>query len=88
MRGPSCGNANREGAKFCDSCGAPLQDPAEPEATEPAQPLPADVPERIAGGRYHLRRFLGEGARKLVYLADDTAAGREVAVARFDTAGA
>src|SRR3982750_286537 len=25
---PSCGAENREGAKFCDSCGAPLAEPA------------------------------------------------------------
>src|SRR5262249_41788190 len=24
MRCPSCGTANREGAKFCDACGTPL----------------------------------------------------------------
>ncbi|HEY3193160.1 MAG TPA: protein kinase, partial [Solirubrobacterales bacterium] len=85
MRCPSCGNENREGARFCDSCGAELG--AEQAAVEPRrEPLPADVPAEIAG-RYRVRRFLGQGGRKRVYLTDDTATGAEVAVALYDTAG-
>ncbi|HET8592777.1 MAG TPA: serine/threonine-protein kinase, partial [Solirubrobacterales bacterium] len=57
--------------------------PVEPVA---AEPLPSDVPTEIAG-RYRVKRFLGQGARKNVYLADDATAGEEVAVALFDTAG-
>ena len=45
MRCPSCGNENREGARFCDSCGSELTpQTAVPEA-RPEQ-LPADVPSR------------------------------------------
>ena len=85
MRCPSCGNENREGARFCDSCGSELT--AEPAATEPRpEPLPADVPTEIAG-RYRVKRFLGQGGRKRVYLSDDTATGTEVALALFDTEG-
>jgi eukaryotic-like serine/threonine-protein kinase len=89
MRCPSCGNENREGARFCDSCGAELTAGAEPrKASRPtAEALPADVPAEIAAGRYRPRRFLGQGGRKRVYLADDTAGDREVAVALFDTEG-
>ena len=50
------------------------------------EPLPADVPTEIAG-RYRVKRFLGQGGRKRVYLSDDTATGTEVAVALFDTEG-
>src|SRR3954451_14844138 len=85
MRCPSCGNENREGARFCDSCGNAW--PAHPAAVEPLpDPLPADVPTEIAG-RYRVLRFLGQGGRKRVYLSDDTATGTEVAVALYDTAG-
>ena len=85
MRCPSCGNENREGARFCDSCGTELT--AAPAAVEARpEPLPADVPSEIAG-RYRVRRFLGQGGRKRVYLSDDTATDAEVAVALFDTEG-
>ncbi|MGA6946882.1 MAG: serine/threonine-protein kinase, partial [Solirubrobacterales bacterium] len=85
MRCPSCGNENREGARFCDSCGNELT--AEPAAADALQEsLPADVPIEIAG-RYRVKRFLGQGGRKRVYLSDDTATGTEVAVALFDTEG-
>ncbi|MDX6606582.1 MAG: hypothetical protein QOD14_1122, partial [Solirubrobacterales bacterium] len=85
MRCPSCGNENRDEARFCDSCGNELS--AEPAVVQPrAEPLPADVPTEIAG-RYRVRRFLGQGGRKRVYLSDDTATGSEVAVALFDTEG-
>src|SRR5919106_5134622 len=95
MRCPSCGNENREGARFCDSCGsdltveaAPVDARARDSATREmrAEPLPADVPSEIAG-RYRVKRFLGQGGRKRVYLSDDSAAGTEVAVALYDTAG-
>jgi hypothetical protein len=85
MRCPSCGNENREGARFCDSCGSELT--AQPAAAEPQlEQLPPDVPAEIAG-RYRVKRFLGQGGRKRVYLSDDTATGTEVAVALFDTEG-
>ena len=96
MRCPACGNENREGARFCDSCGATLEAaPApQPELTgarggaersrEQVSGLPADVPGEIAG-RYRLKRFLGQGGRKRVYLADDLTEECEVAIALFDT---
>jgi eukaryotic-like serine/threonine-protein kinase len=88
MRCPSCGNENREEARFCDSCGTELGGALRAaEEARPAEPLPADVPAEIAGGRYRVRRFLGQGGRKRVYLSEDTATDQEVAVALFDTAG-
>jgi eukaryotic-like serine/threonine-protein kinase len=86
MRCPSCGNENREGARFCDNCGTELvAETSAPEASA-AQPLPADVPTEIAG-RYQVRRFLGQGGRKRVFLSTDATTGAEVAVALYDTAG-
>jgi class 3 adenylate cyclase/tetratricopeptide (TPR) repeat protein len=87
MRCPSCGNENREGARFCDSCGTELGGALEATEPRPAETLPADVPAELAGGRYRVRRFLGQGGRKRVYLSDDTGTDQEVAVALFDTAG-
>ncbi len=83
MRCPSCGNLNRPEARFCDSCGTPLEAPAEAQAAPPA----ADGPDLIAG-RYRVADFLGRGGRKRVYRAHDVeAADREVAVAVFETEG-
>ena len=89
MKCPSCGNENREGAAFCDSCGARLALPAVEDATVrrarrgrraglalPAGPLPEGTPQRVAG---HLEMvgFIGRGGRKDVFLArDDAQPGR------------
>src|SRR5215211_6026140 len=81
----SCGNQNREGARFCDGCGASLEQPATEQAPVPEPPV--DLPESVAGGRYEVRRFLGEQGRKRVYLARDTAEYRDVALAVFETEG-
>jgi eukaryotic-like serine/threonine-protein kinase len=101
MECPACGRPNREGARFCDSCGSEL---ASPEAV-PAAPAdavqangardtppgldsasPPDAPDSI-GDRYEVRSFLGRGGRKDVYLARDAELDRDVAVALFDTEG-
>ena len=99
MKCPSCGNENREGAAFCDSCGARLALPAVEGATpaapaaaaEPASPSPGPLPEGIphrVAGHLEMVGFIGRGGRKDVFLArDDAEPGREVAVALFDTEG-
>src|SRR5215207_1582841 len=86
MRCPSCGNENRDGARFCDSCGAELTAENATVEVRPADPLRSDLPSEIAG-RYRVKRFLGQAGRKRVYLTGDKTAGTEVAVALFDTAG-
>jgi eukaryotic-like serine/threonine-protein kinase len=54
----------------------------------PATPAPtAALPEEFAGGRYRVKRFLGEGGRKRVYLAHDERLDRDVAVALIKTEG-
>ncbi len=82
---PSCGNENREEARFCDSCGAELSATPAPRAGEAPGGLAPDVPAELGEGRYRIRSFLGEGTRKRVYLAEDPSNSREVAVALFDT---
>jgi eukaryotic-like serine/threonine-protein kinase len=99
MQCPQCGNHNRDQARFCDSCGAPLAaqpeaPPRVPAAVDPpaAQPelppAPADAPAAVGGGRFEVAGFLGEGTRKRVYAARDRERGGElVAVSVFNTEG-
>ncbi|MCH8236046.1 MAG: protein kinase, partial [Chloroflexi bacterium] len=47
----------------------------------------ADIPTSFAGGRYEVKRFLGEGGKKRVYLAHDTLLDRDVAFALIKTEG-
>ena len=98
MRCPSCGNSNREGAKFCDSCGARLEAVADPAApggkaeeaggTFGIQAGPAEGAGEVLAGRYEVDGFLGRGGRKRVYRAIDREdANQTVAVAVFETEG-
>jgi tetratricopeptide (TPR) repeat protein len=47
----------------------------------------APQPTSFANGRYEVRRFLGEGGKKRVYLAHDTQLDRDVAFALIKTEG-
>ena len=72
-----CRHENRNGARFCEQCGTRLE-----EGTGVLL-----LPETLGGGRYRVERFLGEGARKRVYLARDARLDRDVAVAVVKTGG-
>ena len=48
---------------------------------------PPDQPTSFADGRYQVKEFLGEGGKKLVYLAHDGTLDREVAFALIKTEG-
>src|SRR5882724_9406606 len=54
---------------------------------EGASTKAADPSPRLIAGRYRLRRQLGEGARKRVYLASDERLEREIAVALIKADG-
>jgi class 3 adenylate cyclase len=71
----TCGNDLREEARFCDACGTPIDHPSE------------QLPASFAAGRYEIKSFLGEGARKRVYLAHDLKLARDVALALIKTEG-
>jgi class 3 adenylate cyclase len=57
-----------------------------PEESPERQPREA-LPASFASGRYAVRRFLGEGAKKRVFEAHDTLLDRDVAVALVRTEG-
>ena len=77
MECSTCGHENRDGARFCDSCGGSLI------AADPG----LSAPTMLGGGRYRVERLLGEGTRKRVYLARDERLDRDVAVAVIKTEG-
>ena len=58
--------------------------PAAPP-TPPPQAESTSQPASFADGRYQVKRFLGEGGKKKVYLAHDTTLDREVAFALIKT---
>jgi tetratricopeptide (TPR) repeat protein len=83
-----CGHSNLIKSKFCDKCGQTLtpvfateQSPSPPST--PTSPPPP--PTSFAGGRYQVKKFLGEGGKKKVYLAHDTVLDRDVAFALIKT---
>jgi tetratricopeptide (TPR) repeat protein len=76
---PQCGQTNPQGGKFCDTCGHSLAEPA------PETPSPSSAPTSFANGRYQVKKFLGEGGKKKVYLAHDKALDRDVAFALIKT---
>jgi len=77
---PECGYTNPMGNKFCGQCAHSLAEPT-PEKPHP----PSPVPTSFAGGRYQVKKFLGEGGKKKVYLAHDTLLDRDVAFALLKT---
>ncbi len=69
---------------------------AERDTEQPIQASPGslsvsapvrDQPTSFANGRYEVKRLLGEGGKKKVYLAQDTLLDREVAFALIQTEG-
>ena len=71
----ACGHDNTGGGSFCNACGRTLA------ADTTDLRLPDFAPSSFGAGRYQVRRFLGEGAKKRVYLARDARLGRDVAIA-------
>jgi ribosomal protein L40E len=77
---PECGTENPLEDKFCGECGHALLEQA-PAPAKPSTPQPTS----FAGGRYQVKKFLGEGGKKKVYLAHDTVLDRDVAFALIKT---
>jgi len=77
-----CGRTNPRDLKFCRGCGVRL------EAAAPAVgSRSVSFPGALGGGRYRIERFLGEGGRKRVFLAQDSRLDRPVAIAVIKTEG-
>ena len=81
IRCPSCRAVNEPGEDFCGECGQPLASGQVKET--PAKP--SSIPTSFANGRYQVKKFLGEGGKKKVYLAHDTVLDRDVAFALIKT---
>ena len=80
---PNCGYKNANNIKFCHDCGHALVEKA--PAPSPAAPPPSALPTSFANGRYQVKKFLGEGGKKKVYLVHDTVIDRDVAFALIKT---
>ncbi|MGA8849590.1 MAG: protein kinase [Dehalococcoidia bacterium] len=78
---PQCGHANPQDNKFCGKCGQSLVEPVH------GIPPPSPMPTSFANGRYQVKKLLGEGGKKKVYLVHDTFLDRDVAFALIKTAG-
>jgi eukaryotic-like serine/threonine-protein kinase len=81
---PKCGQINPQDFKFCHQCGQPLTS-AQPSSTPLPTSTPPSLPTSFANGRYQVKKFLGEGGKKKVYLAHDTVLDRDVAFALIKT---
>jgi serine/threonine protein kinase len=73
---PSCQAINEPGESYCGECGYLLKE----HVATPVKPTPSQ-PASFANGRYVVKKFLGEGGKKKVYLAHDTILDRDVAFA-------
>ena len=69
------GNGSSSGATAAPASAPPIPGPS------------TDHPASFADGRYQVKDFLGEGGKKLVYLAHDGTLDREVAFALIKTEG-
>jgi hypothetical protein len=68
----------------------PAPESVESGSSGGSQPAPSasfEQPASFAGGRYEVRRFLGEGGKKKVYLAHDASLDRDVSFALIKTEG-
>jgi tetratricopeptide (TPR) repeat protein len=80
-----CRHNNKLTAKFCEECGQPLGklQTLQPAPAAPSPPSP--IPTSFVNGRYQVKKFLGEGGKKKVYLVHDTLIDRDVAFALIKT---
>lgn len=96
IRCPKCDTANEPGSSFCMECGAPLIEQTDTDTiggleTAPFEDIRQDTPKAPANaelepgtmfaGRYRIERKIGHGGMGVVYLATETLAGKDRAIA-------
>ena len=67
------------GGRFCPNCGAPSGDTSHVCPPEPTDEL-RDRLARVLAGRYEITKLLGRGGMAVVFLAQDLALERQVAI--------
>ena len=84
----SLDQGNADGLALLAIAERELGESSTPQAASPSPFAPrSEQPTSFANGRYQVKRFLGEGGKKRVYLAQDTLLDREVAFALIKTEG-
>ena len=73
-----CGNVLDIDDAFCQVCGTKVKGPV---PVPLSGTLSAERPALFASSRYQVKKLLGEGAKKQVYLAHDGVLDRDVAIA-------
>lgn len=84
---PKCGQVNPQNFTYCLQCGEPLTsaETQTPTKSSTSTLSGSPLPTSFANGRYTVKKFLGEGGKKKVYLAHDTTLDRDVAFALIKT---
>jgi serine/threonine protein kinase/tetratricopeptide (TPR) repeat protein len=78
---------NEDAKNFLTAADRALTSSGSPLASPSANLQPPPTPTSFANGRYQVKKFLGEGGKKRVYLAHDTLLDRDVAFALIKTEG-
>ena len=73
-------------ALVAEAASPPIPTPA-PDVSPATPAVGSNEPTTFADGRYQVQRFLGEGGKKVDYLAHDTTLDREVAFALINSEG-
>jgi tetratricopeptide (TPR) repeat protein len=83
---PQCGHINLPDSAFCEKCAHSLDKVSSLLKIKSKTKKPSTVePTSFANGRYKVKKFLGEGGKKKVYLAHDTLLDRDIAFALIKT---